>query len=220
MSASTNSSLSISSAEFVWDHADETHAHRYLAPPAIRALRSFGVSNVLDLGCGNGAFSARLWKEGFAVKRCDVSESGLALARKAHPEIEVFRHNVANDLPDNCRGAYDAVVSLEVIEHLPFPRCLLKAAWQALRPGGVLVVSTPYHGYVKNLAIALVNGFDKHWHPLRDCGHVKFFSLNTLSLLMKEAGFDVSRIARVGRIPALACSMLAIAVKSEAQEIK
>src|ERR1051326_2965913 len=112
MSASTNNSLSIASAEFGWDHADETDAHRYLAPAAIRALRSFGVRSVLDLGCGNGAFSARLWKEGFAVKGCDVSESGLVLARKAHPEIEVFRYDVANDLPDNCRGAYDAVVSL------------------------------------------------------------------------------------------------------------
>jgi 2-polyprenyl-6-hydroxyphenyl methylase/3-demethylubiquinone-9 3-methyltransferase len=76
-------------------------------------------------------------------------------------------------------------------------------------------MSTPYHGYWKNLALALTNKFDAHWHPLRDFGHVKFFSRATLSQLASEAGFSVTDFLRVGRIPVLACSMILVALKPE-----
>jgi len=112
-------------------------------------------------------------------------------------------------------GVFDAVVSLEVVEHLMQPRHLVARAYGALRPGGVLVMSTPYHGYLKNLALALTNGWDTHWHPLRDFGHVKFFSRKTLSQLVCEAGFSVRNFVRVGRIPPFACSMIVVAVKPE-----
>jgi hypothetical protein len=82
-----------------------------------------------------------------------------------------------------------------------------------LRPGGVLILSTPYHGYLKNLALAITDEFDDHWHPLRDFGHVKFFSRRTLVRLACESGFSVRQFMRVGRIPAFACSMILVAVK-------
>jgi 2-polyprenyl-6-hydroxyphenyl methylase/3-demethylubiquinone-9 3-methyltransferase len=62
-------------------------------------------------------------------------------------------------------------------------------------------VTTPFHGYYKNLALAITGKYDKHWHPLRDYGHVKFFSHKTLSALFEEQGFAVRNYVRVGRIP-------------------
>ena len=51
-------------------------------------------------------------------------------------------------------AAVDVVVSFEVIEHLLEPRALLGGARSALVRGGALFISTPYHGLVKNMAVA------------------------------------------------------------------
>ena len=215
MSQATDKNLSNATHEFVWEDTEVPGAHRYLVPPTVRVLREMGARVVLDLGCGNGSFTALLQRRNFLVVGCDASESGIALARRAHPTIDFFEHDISNPLPSSLAGVYDAVVSLEVVEHLMQPRHLVARAYSALRPGGVLIMSTPYHGYWKNLSLALTNKFDSHWHPLRDFGHVKFFSRGTLSQLVHEAGFSVRDFLRVGRIPAFACSMILVAVKPE-----
>ncbi len=215
MSQATDKNLSNATQEFVWEDTKVPGAHRYLVPPTVRVLREMGARVVLDLGCGNGSFTALLQCRNFLVVGCDASESGIALARRAHPTIDFFEHDISNPLPSSFTGVYDAVVSLEVVEHLMQPRHLVARAYSALRPGGVLIMSTPYHGYWKNLSLALTNKFDSHWHPLRDFGHVKFFSRGTLSQLVHEAGFSVRDFLRVGRIPAFACSMILVAVKPE-----
>lgn len=215
MSQATDKNLSNATQEFVWEDTKVPGAHRYLVPPTVRVLRERGARVVLDLGCGNGSFTALLQRRNFLVVGCDASASGIALARRAHPRVDFFEHDVSNPLPASFEGAYDAVVSLEVVEHLMQPRNLVVRAYSALRPGGVLLMSTPYHGYLKNLSLALTNKFDEHWHPLRDFGHVKFFSRRTLSQLACEAGFSVRSVLRVGRIPAFACSMILVAVKPD-----
>lgn len=74
-------------------------------------------------------------------------------------------------------------------------------------------MSTPYHGYLKNLALALTGKMDRHFTALWDHGHIKFWSIPTLTTLMVDAGSETIRFRRVGRIPALAKSMIAIAQK-------
>ena len=54
---------------------------------------------------------------------------------------------------------------------------------------------------------------DRHFTALWDHGHIKFWSVRTLSALLTEAGFAPPRFRRVGRIPALAKSMVAVAVR-------
>jgi 2-polyprenyl-3-methyl-5-hydroxy-6-metoxy-1,4-benzoquinol methylase len=215
VSKSTDSNFSFEAQEFIWTSNEVPGAHDYLIPPTIKTLRDVSARTVLDLGCGNGSFSALLHSQGFSVAGCDASISGLALARQAHPNVNFFEHDISNPLPADHAGPYDSVVSLEVIEHLLLPRQLVVSAYKALRPGGVLIVSTPFHGYCKNVALALTNHFDEHWHPLRDFGHVKFFSRKTLSALIREQGFSVRNFIRVGRVPAFACSMIIVATKPE-----
>jgi 2-polyprenyl-3-methyl-5-hydroxy-6-metoxy-1,4-benzoquinol methylase len=215
LSVATDKNLSIASQEFVWADGGTVEAHRYLAAPTIKALHDFSAASVLDLGCGNGSFSARLHEEGFLVVGCDASKSGIAFARRTFPAVNFVQHDVSHPLPPTCAGPYDGVVSLEVVEHLSQPRHLVACAYHALRPGGVLVISTPFHGYWKNLALALTNQFDTHWHPLRDFGHVKFFSRNTLLQLVTGEGFVAKEFLRVGRIPTFACSMIVVAIRPE-----
>ncbi len=73
--------------------------------------------------------------------------------------------------------------------------------------------STPFHGYWKNLAIALTNGWDQHFTALWDGGHIKFWSAGTLGQLLKEAGLVRLQFSTVGRIPQFARSMIVVAHK-------
>jgi 2-polyprenyl-3-methyl-5-hydroxy-6-metoxy-1,4-benzoquinol methylase len=107
-----------------------------------------------------------------------------------------------------------------VIEHLVRPRNVPRFAKQLLRPGGHLIISTPYHGYLKNLLLALANKWDAHLNPFWDGGHIKFWSRKTLSPLLNEAGFRVVRFIGAGRIPFLWKSMIIIAQKPEKPSCK
>ncbi|MGO7422681.1 hypothetical protein ACCT09_23060, partial [Rhizobium ruizarguesonis] len=77
----------------------------------------------------------------------------------------------------------------------------------------IAVMSTPYHGYLKNLALAAMGKMDDHFMPLKEHGHIKFWSKNTLSTLLLDTGFDNVRFEYVGRIPVFAKSMIAVAQK-------
>lgn len=105
------------------------------------------------------------------------------------------------------------MISLEVVEHVYAPRDYARTLFDLVEPGGTAIVSTPYHGYLKNLALALTGRMDRHFTALWDHGHIKFWSIPTLTTLLTEAGFENIRFHRVGRIPALAKSMIAVAQK-------
>lgn len=209
----TDRETSSAADEFVWDTDEHTEIHRYIATPITERLRAHGANEVLDLGCGNGSFSALLAIAGFKVTGLDHSTSGIEIAHRKHPAVSFAQHDITQPLSAEHHGKYAAVVSTEVIEHLLLPRRLIENALNALRPGGLLILTTPYHGYWKNLALALTNKFDDHWHPLRDYGHIKFFSKATMVTLFKEYGLQDIRFQTVGRIPALARSMIIDAVK-------
>ncbi len=106
-------------------------------------------ARVLDVGCGNGYTAGQLLARGCDVVGIDLSESGIALARKTYPRgrFEVLPADEIFSQISN--GAVDVVVSTEVIEHL-YSRAYVAGCYKALRPGGG-VRSTPYHGYLKNL---------------------------------------------------------------------
>ncbi|MBI4726237.1 hypothetical protein HY768_03260 [candidate division TA06 bacterium] len=75
------------------------------------------------------------------------------------------------------------------------------------------MLTTPYHGYWKNLAIALFNQWDFHHTVNWQGGHIKFFSPRTLRSLLEEAGFKNIEFKYAGRFPLLWKSMIAIARK-------
>jgi len=207
----TDRSEQLSAEEFVWDDSGSANFHQRVLPLLEKALRERGCLKVLDIGCGNGALTGELMQRGFQMVGIDGSLSGIEIARSRWPSITFEKVDICQPLPEIFRNQFDAVVSVEVIEHLLLPRQLINNAILAMRPGATLVLTTPYHGYLKNLAIAALNGFDAHWHPLRDFGHIKFFSKRTLGILMKEYPLTEVRFATVGRIPPLAHSMVVTA---------
>jgi 2-polyprenyl-6-hydroxyphenyl methylase/3-demethylubiquinone-9 3-methyltransferase len=151
---------------------------------------------------------------GHRVTGVDLSLAGIDIARTSCPEgrFEVLPadENILGNLGE---APFDLVYSVEVIEHLYDPRMFLEGCFLATKSGGMFLCSTPYHGYIKNLAISLTNGWDRHADPRDHGGHIKFYSERTLKKSVEEVGFVRPKIVGSGRIPLLWKSMIVIATK-------
>jgi 2-polyprenyl-3-methyl-5-hydroxy-6-metoxy-1,4-benzoquinol methylase len=107
-------------------------------------------------------------------------------------------------------GTFPIVISLEVIEHCASARAFMSTFASLLEPGGLGILSTPYHGYLKNLAVIASGKFDHHFDPLWDGGHLKFFSDAKLGALLDEYGFVERTLQHAGRFMPFAKSVIAV----------
>jgi len=198
-----------------WSGGTLPQSFGYVAPAVINLIRSSGASKVLDLGCGNGLLCRELDRLGFSVVGVEPALDGWTSAKETSPSI-TFYHLGAEDDPADLvaqEGLFDVVVSTEVVEHLYSPHLLPIFAWQCLKPGGIFIVSTPYHGYVKNFVISLLGKWDRHHTVLWCGGHIKFWSRNTLTRLLSNADFVIKSFHGVGRFPWLWKSMILVSQK-------
>jgi SAM-dependent methyltransferase len=203
-------------SDYGWTSSQPDLALHYLSPKVIGALRQLDVRRVLDLGAGNGALCAELSRYGYEVVGAENDEKGVALARAAHPGVPFYRYGIQDDPQGflKIERPFDAVVSTEVVEHLFSPHLLPQFARRVLRTDGYLIVTTPYHGYAKNLALSILDRWDEHHSPLWHGGHIKFWSRKTLTLLLSSNGFIVQQFAGVGRVPYFWKSMVLVAKKA------
>ena len=201
--------------DYGWSSDQGPQSCGYITPRILDLLKQLNVKRVLDLGAGNGALCAQVKSLGYDVVGVEYDKAGVALARTSHPKIPFYKFGV-QDNPDDLlkhEQVFDVVVSTEVIEHLFSPHLLPNYAKGVLKQDGYIIVTTPYHGYLKNLALALFGKWDHHHTVLWHGGHIKFWSKSTLSKLLIDNGFQVVGFSGVGRMPYLWKSMVMVAQK-------
>jgi 2-polyprenyl-6-hydroxyphenyl methylase/3-demethylubiquinone-9 3-methyltransferase len=200
---------------YKYDDAEFNHSHEYLLPSLIKVLRRYVTSanpKLFDLGCGNGATMNLLNSIGYSVVGVDPSTDGVTQAKMHYPEMTIEFGDSSEKLSERF-GNFDVVYSLEVIEHVFDPYEYIQQIYSLLGDKGICILSTPYHGYFKNLVISLLGKWDKHFTVLWQGGHIKFWSKSTIMQLLQFQGFELLEILRVGRVPILAKSMIVIARK-------
>lgn len=197
---------------YYFEGAAPSHTHTYLWPKVLKELECnlASGSSLFELGCGNGALMAELTRLGFTPTGVDPSDSGITAAREKWPSMNVNFGSAYDDLASNY-GQFPAVVSLEVIEHLYSPHKFASTLFELLQPNGLAIVSTPYHGYFKYLALAITGKMDQHLNPLWEHGHIKFWSAATLKKLLVEAGFQSIQFSFAGRLFPFSKSLIATA---------
>jgi len=147
---------------------------------------------VLDHGCGPGHFAGYLMRKGWRVEGVEIAESAAAMARAEG--VRVF-DSVAT-IPDGQRR-YDAIVSLNVFEHVPEPMEALIELRQVLKPGGFVVIRVPNDFSPLQEIAHQQLGTDPWWIGIPD--HINYFNFESLERFLKAAGFDV--VDRFGDFP-------------------
>ncbi|MEM1206707.1 MAG: class I SAM-dependent methyltransferase [Acidobacteriota bacterium] len=139
-----------------------------------------GGGEVLDLGCGRGEALEVFAKEGLTVRGVDSSAEMVHRCREkglTADEGDLFEY-----LSTVEEGSLGGIVSFHVVEHLPAPAVprLLRLAWRALRPGGVLIFETPS-------PLALAMSARDFW---MDPTHLRPVHPAWLEVAFREAGFE------------------------------
>jgi 2-polyprenyl-3-methyl-5-hydroxy-6-metoxy-1,4-benzoquinol methylase len=166
---------------------------------------------VLDVGCGEGRFAAQLARAGAEVIAADVAQEPLRRARRVLPALDLRLLDPEAELPfEDC--GFDVVWAGEVIEHVADTQTWLSELRRVLRSGGSLLLSTPDHGPLLRVSLALSPGrFERCFDP---CGeHLRFYTRRTLSRLLADFGFERVQLDSAGGPPGARRVLFASAVR-------
>jgi ubiquinone biosynthesis O-methyltransferase len=194
--------------DYDWVNNNTSH-HSYLIKSIKNILKKIETTNIelLDVGCGNGVLTSQISKFFKYTTGIDLSETGIKIAQKLKIDKCTFQKASIEDLIKS-KKKYKFISSFEVIEHQYLPDDFLDKINQLLDDNGFFLLSTPYNGYIKNLIISILNKNDWHYNPLWRHGHIKFFSLKTLTKILESSNFKIINKNFSGRFYPVSCSMI------------
>ena len=164
---------------------------------------------ILDMGCGSGQFVSFIASLGYEARGVDVSQAAIDRARRTHPSL-AFDVLVREQIPFP-EEHFAAVWSSEVLEHVFDVHNHLSEINRVLVHGGRYVLTTPYHGRVKDVLVALLR-FDGHFDPEKS--HIRFFDRAGLRRCLERAGFTIRQYAGIGRFWPLYRTWFVVAEKT------
>lgn len=153
---------------------------------------------VLDIGCGNGEASDLL-KDKFQCQMSGLDYANAHLDRVRAKGYETIPCDMDDEaarqaVADRYRDHFDAAICLEVIEHIFNPDTLLSLAHSVLKPGGLLIVSTPNMAYIGYRLYSLFRGN----LPAGSGHHISFFDARRLSQQLFLNSFDLQEMVHFG----------------------
>ncbi len=158
----------------------------------LTTAKPFKWLRILDIGCGGGLLSEPMARLGADVVGADAAERNIPVAR-VHAEqsgLKIdYRHTTAEALAADGEQ-FDAVLNMEVVEHVADPLAYLTACRQLLRPGGLMVCST-LNRNPKSYVMAIIGAEHvMRWLPKGTHDWSKFITPDELSDLLRRAGLD------------------------------
>lgn len=147
---------------------------------------------VLDIGCGGGLLSEPMARLGAGVVGADASELNVQVA-EVHAERQGlaidYRHITAEELAE-AGEVFDAVLNMEVIEHVIDPPAYLSSCANLLRPGGLMICST-INRNAKSYMFAIIGAeYVMRWLPKGTHDWSRFLTPGELLALLGQAGLQ------------------------------
>jgi 2-polyprenyl-3-methyl-5-hydroxy-6-metoxy-1,4-benzoquinol methylase len=146
---------------------------------------------LLDFGCAAGYFLQIAQHDGWSIAGVELSRT---MAEQATRMLGVPVAATLDELP---AGQFDAITLWEVIEHMPDPLDVLRQLRARLRPGGVLMLSTPNTGHWQAVRAPEL------WRSYRPPSHLIYFTATTLTETLQKAGFQRVVVRKTGPLPPL-----------------
>ena len=167
----------------------------------VRAERPFDGLSILDVGCGGGLLSEPLARLGAQVTGVDAAAANVEIARAHAQASELgidYRAMTAEALLAE-GAAFDAVLGMEIVEHVADPAAFLRTLAALARPGGLVIVST-LNRTARSFAAAIVGAeWVMRWLPRGTHDWSKFVAPDDLARMMQSAGLDP--VDRKGMVP-------------------
>lgn len=166
---------------------------------------------ILDLGCGSGEVIGEMMRLNPRARfiGLDVARTALDLAAERYPQAAFYHITDGSRFPLD-DDSVDFLFASEVVEHIYDTHNAFAEMSRVLAPGGRLLLTTPYHGLLKNILIALFF-FDRHFDPTD--AHVRFFTKRSLFSCLGAAGLMPLEYHYHGRIYPLSRTLLVLAGK-------
>ncbi len=142
-----------------------------------------GPGSLLEVGCSYGYFLAAAKKRGWSVYGVELGEEAADFARK-ELGLAVEKGRIL-DVRRESASSFDAIAAWHVLEHDPVPRGFIEAAYELLRPGGILALRVP------NLRSTVAKLAGSCWQWLSPPEHVCMYTLETLSRLLADSRFKI-----------------------------
>jgi SAM-dependent methyltransferase len=152
-------------------------------------LRTGPVGDLLEVGCGPGLFLQEARRLGVA-RAVGVDPNPWAVAQARARGVEA---HVGSIEAIEAAQRFDAIVMLDVLEHVIAPLPFLAAVRARLRPDGRLLVMTP------NIRSLLAHVSGRRWVSLKAPEHVRYYSPRSVRSLLRAAGFDVLTVRGAGQ---------------------
>jgi 2-polyprenyl-6-hydroxyphenyl methylase/3-demethylubiquinone-9 3-methyltransferase len=147
---------------------------------------------VLDVGCGGGLICEPLARLGARVTGLDPAPETIEAARRhaAGQGLDIdYRAGRVEELAAEAAG-FDAVVCLEVVEHVPDVAAFLKACAALVRPGGLMLLST-LNRTLKAYLLAIIGGeYILRWLPVGTHQWDRFVTPAELTRHLRAAGLE------------------------------
>jgi 2-polyprenyl-6-hydroxyphenyl methylase/3-demethylubiquinone-9 3-methyltransferase len=183
-----------------WDPTSEfrpLHEINPLRLEWINARVPLAGKKVIDIGCGGGVLSESMAKKGAVVTGIDLSEKALKVAdlHSLESGVEVrYQHISAEDMALAEPGQYDVVTCMEMLEHVPDPASIVRAAATLVKPGGHLFFST-LNRNPKSYLFAIIGAeYVLRMLPRGTHDYAKFLTPAELSQFVRSAGLQVDAL--------------------------
>lgn len=153
--------------------------------------------SVIDIGAGAGAFSQRMSDLGYEVTALNIDNEKFIPSEVPFIEADINRGILLTG-----DKKYDAAFCLEVVEHVENPWSLLREIYQILKPGGLLILSTPN---VTSFLSRLIFLWTGQFHQFGDAdlpyGHIRPITAFELSTIAHRLGWRILEISPGGYLP-------------------
>lgn len=141
--------------------------------------------SILEFGCDAADYTPHLARRADLLRACDPSSAQIGANCQAHPSISFFVQDPGKSIAAEPK-TFDAIWCSDALAQLIQPVFALHEFHRVLKPGGRLLITVPYHGFFKNLLIAL-SGWDRHFSP--DQPYLRFYTEQMLTDLIRKTGF-------------------------------
>jgi 2-polyprenyl-3-methyl-5-hydroxy-6-metoxy-1,4-benzoquinol methylase len=185
----------------IWDPTIERHmfhCYQNQLDVYLDLADQYAAQSVLDVGCAQGTLALMLGERGRTVTAVDIRPAFLEYARSRWEHGDV-RFVASNIFDDPQLGVFDMVFANQIIEHLVYPAELLRRLTRYVRPGGVLVITTPNHDYFRSSLPSYRELGDprQHEHKQFSAGggdHFFAYTEEELRAAASEAGLEVAEV--------------------------